>query len=200
MAAELLNPYEELTEELAEVFKEMVFLVVEEYAPIRPWWEKSLTAEQQLWRWIYGPSNTPEDGTRMLVLPWIMKAARFLGAETTEEALKVIADIFTTQEAVDAIPPAVVAEIPTELLEIVQAAGPFDAATHIRKMERMVERRMPLVEALATADVPPLSVVPPPLPIEIAPGTSGWPLYGQAPVGYSAFGQAPTYSAFGPAA
>lgn len=176
------NPWEDLVEELSAAFVDLVYELVDEFAPNRPWWEKTLTTDQQLWRWIYGPSNTPQDGTRMKVIPWLIEAAVYMGANTAEEAMAMIEDTFTSPSAEDLVPLAVQAQIPVELLEIVQAVGPHDAALHIQKMERLVKERQSIVADLASTSTPEIPNVPPPLPIEAAPGTAGSPLYGEAPI------------------
>lgn len=170
-----VNPLEELVEELSDVYVELVYEIAEELAPVRPWWTADLSADAQLWRWI---GSDEEPGPRAVVLPWLMAAAAHMGATTPDEALAMIEDIFTSPAATDLIPADIVADIPIELLEIVQASGPKDAAKHIRKMEKMVAGRLEAVALLQNTDQPNVPEVPPPLPVEMAGFRGGWPEYG----------------------
>lgn len=152
-----INPLEEMVEELAEYYVELVFELVDEFAPVRPWWTASLTADQQLWRWV---GSDQEPGPRAVVMPWLAAAAVFMGAQSADEAIGMVERIFTDPAASDIIPPRVVAQIPVELLEIVQASGPKDAAAHIRRMEKMVAGRMEAMALLDQPDQPPYPEAP----------------------------------------
>lgn len=188
MASDAINPLEALTERFAHEYVLDVKRYTKMFAPVRPWWTAKLSADAQLWRWEAPDGAVAADGTKIslrdAILPWLMTATAHMGAKDAKEALDMIEDIFTSVSAPDLIPPEVVAQIPPELLEMVQAAGPEDAAKHIRKMERMHEGRMQAVAVLAQTnqpDVPEPPDVPPMLPTEMQPGTAGWPLYGNAP-------------------
>lgn len=178
MASQDINPLEQLTEDLAEHYVAMVFRLTEHFAPVRPWWHAGLTPDQQLWRWITGP--------REEILTWLAAAGAAMGWTSMEEVLANVEQIFTSPAATDLIHPQIVAQIPVELLEMVQAAGPRDFGNHIRKMERMIEGRAAAFAALEESDQPMIPGPPdqpPPMPVELMPGTAGWPLYGMAPQG-----------------
>lgn len=170
-----LNPLEELTEEMADIYTELVYELVETLAPVRPWWVKALSADEQLWRWV-GSAEKP--GPRLPVLAWLMEAAAYFGAKDATEALAKIEEIFESPAAPTLIPPEVVSEIPLELLEIVQANGAKEAGQHIRKMEKMVEGRMQAVALLNQPDQPDVASTPPVEPIVLPGETRGWPSYG----------------------
>jgi hypothetical protein len=181
MATRDLNPLEELVEELSDTYVELVYDLTETFAPFRPWWQKDLSPDQQLWRWISGTTEEGES-VRDAIMGWLMVAGAFMGFQTADETLANIERIFTAPEAPDLIPPAHVASIPVELLEIIQASGPRDAANHIRKMERMVAARAEVLAQVAATDQPDIPQVPPPQPVELMPGTAGWPTFGGAPI------------------
>lgn len=178
MSKKALNPLEALVQEGADAYVALVHELADELAPVRPWWTAELSPDEQLWRWI-GSADKP--GPRDVVMPWLMQAAAYLGATDAQEALGMIERIFTDASVPDIIPPDVVIQIPTELLEIVQASGPAEAAKHIRKMEKMVEGRSAALAVLANTDQPELPVAPPPLPIDLPGYGQGWPQYGGAP-------------------
>lgn len=181
MAKGDLNPLEALTEELAKDYVEDVKRLTNFFAPYRPWWTASLTPTQQLWRWM--AKNNDGESIRQKVVSWLMTAGVYMGWKTADEVLANIEKIFTSPAAPDLIPPDVVIEIPTELLEMVQASGPKDAATHIRKMEKMVDGQREAAAILASPDqpqVPEPPAAPPPQPVNID-GSPGYPLYGGAP-------------------
>jgi hypothetical protein len=119
------NPLEELVNEMAEVYPEIVREILEELAPSQPWYSQKLTTEEQLLRWLE---------LRNTVLPWIYQAARYMGALEGLE-LAYTEAIFTTQEAEVLIPPDHQRAIPLELLMMVQSVGPKETARHIQKME-----------------------------------------------------------------
>lgn len=175
-----VNPLEELVEELSEAYVEMVYDLVEQFAPARPWWAEELTDAQQLWRWM---DAKDEEGVpiRDVILGWLMAAGAAMGYADAEESLEHIEEYFTSPAAIDRIPPAVVAEIPYELLEMVQASSPEEAAAHIRKMESLLEDRAVLMDVIGAPESPKLPVAPAPLPIELL--QAGWPLYGGSPQG-----------------
>lgn len=164
MTAKELNPLEEMVEEMSDVYVDMVFELAEELAPVRPWWHADLTAEQKLWRYV---GTTPEEGLRSIVMPWLEAAAVAMGAPEGDmlAAAGMVERIFTDPAATDLIPPALVAQIPVELLELVQGGGPKDAMKHLVLMERMVARREAAIALLSNTDQP----VPGPMYGEAAP-------------------------------
>lgn len=170
------NPLEALVEELAPHYVDMVFELVEMFAPESPWWSVKLSKEQQLWRWVSGPRNE--------IMEWIYGAGPFMGWETPEEILANWEKIFTDPKAPMLIPAGHVISIPVELIEMVQAAGPEDAGKHVRRMEKAMEgytSAANTLDANRTQNVPEPPLQPPPLPVEVIPGTAGWPLYGGVP-------------------
>jgi len=191
MAKKDINPYEQLVEEASEEYVALVYSIAEELAPVRPWWHVDLSPDQQIWRWLSGPRNE--------IMDWIYTAGAYMGWEGPEETLKQWEKIFTDPMAEEMIPIFVVSVMPIELLEMVQAAGPKDAGNHVRKMEKMVEGRAAALETLDRRDdevinVPEPPFAPPPMPVELAPGTAGWPLYGAVPrdsEGISSSGEKP---------
>lgn len=175
-----VNPLEEMVEELSDIYVDMVYDLTQQFAPARPWWSEELSEAQQLWRWM---DAKDDEGVpvRDVIIGWLMAAGAAMGYASAEEALQHIEEYFTSPAAADLIPPAIVAQIPFELLEMVQASGPRDAANHIRKMERLLEDRAVLMDVIGAPESPKLPVAPAPLPIELLQG--GWPLYGGAPQG-----------------
>lgn len=176
-----VNPLEQMTEDMALVYVALVKELVPTFAPYRPWWTADVSADQQLWRWV---GSDAEPGPRAEVLDWLMKAGASMGYVSADETLANIETIFTSPTATDLIPLQLVAEVPLSLLEMVQGSGPRDAGNHIRKMERMMVGRMEGLALLAATNQPNFPeppVVPAPLPVELAPGTEGFPLFGLAP-------------------
>lgn len=176
--AKEVNPKEELVEEMSQLYVQFVFDLVEEFAPERPWWHEDLTAEQQLWRWMSGPRNE--------IMQWLYTAGMHMGWEEPEETLKNLEELFTSPTVTTLLPLPLQIQIPTELVEMVQSAGPADTAKHIRKMEKMAEGSAAARSAMTAAresqpNVPEPPDQPPPLPTELVPGTEGWPLYGAVP-------------------
>lgn len=143
MAKGDVNPLEEMTEEGSEIYVDMVFEFLEELAPFKPWWQADISPDGQIWRWITGGRDE--------ILVWLEAVAPFMGWETTEEILAGIPEIFTTVEAENLIPQIVVAQIPSSLLEMVQAIGPEEVGKHIRKMERMMAGRQQAEQAIQAA-------------------------------------------------
>lgn len=170
-----LNPLEALTLDLAEHYKHMVMRLTEHFAPMRPWWHAQLTPDQQVWRWME---------IREEVLAWLMTAGAYMGWTDGEETLQKMAEIFTNEAAVDLIPADHVVAVPIPLMEMVQNQGPDATAKHIRKVEKLTETRamaLGLLEQNREVDFPEPPNQPPPLPVELLPGTSGWPMYGGVP-------------------
>jgi hypothetical protein len=94
--------------------------------------------------------------------------------------------IFTDPMATTLIPPDIVAEMPVEILEMIQASGSEDCGKWVRKMEKRVEGFMAASSALdqeraSQPNFPEPPNAPPPLPVELLPGTAGWPLWGAVP-------------------
>jgi len=174
-----LNPYEQLIEDGAKDYVEIVFELLEEIAPVRPWWSVELSTEEQLWRWMTGPRDR--------VMPWLYEVARVLGWDETT-LLRNLEKLFTDDSVAAMIPVELAATVPIELVELVQASGPFDAATHIRKMVKAEEAYSRASAALSAPDVPnvpePAMEVqqPPPQIVQLmGPGGQGFPAYGFVP-------------------
>lgn len=137
------NPMEELTLEFGDRYVELVMMAAETFAPRRPWWFVELSPDEQLWRWL-----DMRDG----IMGWLVEVAAYLpSVNTMEDLLASLEDVFT--KPIDDIVPAAVLtdERGDALKELVQAAGPWEAAKHIRKMERLVANRQPAMDALDEA-------------------------------------------------
>jgi len=174
-----LNPYEELIEQGAKDYVELVFELLEEIAPVRPWWHAELSTEQQLWRWMTGPRDK--------IMPWLYDVAQFLGWDE-DTLLRNLRQLFTDERIVARIPAEMLALVPYELVELVQASGPYDAAEHIRKMVRAERAYAEASQALAAPDVlnvpePAMDVQqPPPQIVQLmGPGGQGFPAWGFVP-------------------
>lgn len=169
---------EELVELGAKEYVELVKELAADLAPVRPWWHKDLSPDQQLWRWISGPRDE--------IMTWIVEAGAHMGWETVEEVLQHLEELFTSPRTEVLLPLHVQAAIPLALIEMVQAAGPKDTAKHIRKMVRMEEGRLQALAYLQNEDQPnvpePTQEVdqPPTAPVELLPG-EGYPAYGHVP-------------------
>lgn len=137
------NPLEQMTEEMSEVYVDMVFEFLEELAPFSPWWQADLSPDQQLWRWITGGRDE--------ILAWLEAVAPFMGFDTTDEILAGIPEIFTSVKAEGAIPQILIAQIPLSIVEMVQAVGPEELGKHIRKMERMMAGRQQAFDEIQAA-------------------------------------------------
>lgn len=126
------NPLEELTNEFADYYVDMVELVVESIAPARPWWHQELTPDEQVWRWL---------AIREPIMTWLWDVGPFLGFSSPDDVLRGLRDIFVRPLA-GVVPDVLrIDERADGLKELVQSAGPNEAARHIRKVEAMVKRR-----------------------------------------------------------
>lgn len=200
MTGTQINPLEEMVEELAPLYVEYVNMLAKMFAPNRPWWTQSLTKAQQLWRWQYPDPNAPvakgetppPPGPRWVIMPWLEKVAPFLAGLTKPDDLgDLIEKIFTPPggPAEQLIPLELIADVPTELLEMVQASGPFDAAKHIANVEKWWREEQGALGVLASTDVnsfplPPEQ--PPIMPTDLGTMAPGWPGFGgveQGPTG-----------------
>lgn len=152
MAAKL-NPSEEDVQYAAEVFLELVQDLVDELAPVRPWWTQDLTDDEALWRWAEG-----ETAPRAPIVAWLTEAGIFMGFKTYQELLDNLEKFWMGNLLVDVVPPEVIDMLPVELVELVQA-GPYDAADHIRRMEKLFAKRM-AGKAIMDANRPPLPEIP----------------------------------------
>lgn len=176
MAKNDVNPLEELTEQLADDYADYVEELTEMFAPVRPWWSTELSQDAQLWRYM--------TGGRAQIVAWLTAAGVYMGWKTWEETLQKLDQIFTSPAAPDLIPPDVVIDMPPELLEMVQSAGPAETASHIRKMEKLVEGQQAAAALLASTNQPNFPeppIQPAAMPVELVPGTAGWPNFGMVP-------------------
>jgi hypothetical protein len=172
VATKQLNPLESDVHDLADAYVELVMDLVEEFAPFRPWWTTELSADQKLWRYME---------VRDAIVPWLVEVGVYMGYRTWQEVLDNLDKIWMSKLPIDTTPPEILAALPLELLELVQA-GPNDAAQHIRDMEKLFASRSQAAEAMQRAaedatvtepDVPEL--LPPTLPTkagEIYPAVS----------------------------
>lgn len=146
-AKDKLNPMEELTSFAADCYVELVEELLDEIAPYRPWFSQQLGDDEALWRW---------EEQREPIIDWLVQCGIFMGMKTYQELLDRLEEFWMSPLLVDMVPPEVIDQLPLELLEMVQA-GPKDAADHIRRVEKLHERKR-----LAGADLPPpLPVAPP---------------------------------------
>lgn len=180
------NPLEVLTKELSDVYVALVNYLATFIAPVGPWWEADLDPDDQLFRW---EGTIDQPGPRLPILEWLMQAGVYMGWKDSAEVLANIEKIFTDQHAADVIPPDL-HENPeknegfVDLLEMVQATGPHEAAVHIRKMERLHENRLQGAAILKNSDqpvIPPTPRRPPLAPVELLPNTGGYPNFGFVP-------------------
>lgn len=126
------NPLETLTLEFADYYATMVEQVVEAIAPARPWWHKELTPDEQVWRWM---------AQREPIMTWLWDVGPYLGLSSPDDVLANLRTIFV-RPLVGIVPDVLrIDERADGLKELVQAAGPNEAARHIRKVEQMVKRR-----------------------------------------------------------
>ena len=175
MTTQVLNPLEQMVEDLAQDYVDLVNDLAQEFAPVRPWWDAQLSADEQLWRW---------QSERDPIMAWLMEAGVHMGYASGDETLKNLEEIFTNEAVIDMVPAEFVITVPPSLLEMVQSSGPKEAAKHIRKMEQAVVRHnkgMALLQNQGQPNFPEPPNQPPPLPVTEVPGTAGYPLYGMAP-------------------
>lgn len=200
MSGTQINPLEEMVEELAPLYVDLVNELTQLFAPNRPWWTQSLSKKDQLWRWQYPDPNAPmakgeappKPGPRWVIMPWLTQVAPFLASLTKPNDLADLVEKIYTPPGGPAeylIPLRLIAEQPPDLLEMVQASGPFDAAKHIAQVERWFQEEQGALGVLASADVNSFPLPPdqpPVLPVELGPMGSGWPGFGgveQGPMG-----------------
>lgn len=197
------NPLEQLVEDLAPEYVALVQELVPVFSPNRPWWTEALTQDQQLWRWVGTPQ---EPGPRLEIMGgvklvggpaiqdmkpeqvqgWLPQVAAALAQKRLAfpDLAKLIEFIFTSPAADKVIPLEILMDLPPELLEMVQAAGPIDAAKHIQKVEALYQKNLEGQALLATPDatgLPKPPSAPPALPGQLGTQPAGWPTYGGAP-------------------
>lgn len=137
------NYYEQWEQDMAERYVYLVNLATETLAPKHPWWFVELSPEQQLWRWM----DIRDD-----IMSWLADVAGFLPAiKTVADLMGHLEDIFTEPIEQLVPPQLLVDERGDALKEMVQAAGPREAAKHLRKMEKMVAQRALAEGVLASA-------------------------------------------------
>lgn len=176
--ADTPNPLEQLVEDLAPEYVALVQELIPVFSPNRPWWTPTLTQDQQLWRW----EGTPQDpGPRATVMPWLAQVAPFMHYVAPDQLQQLVNAIFTSPAADTMIPLELIVELPPDLLEMVQAAGPVDASKHIAKMEKLHAARMEELGILSDpsqADFPKPPDQPPVLPVQLGSFGGGWPNFG----------------------
>jgi hypothetical protein len=149
--ASRMNPLEQLTIEMADVYADLVFELVPAIAPYRPWWQSGMTPDQQLWRWMQ-----QRDG----IIEWLGMVAPSLGWQTLGDAIANLAQLFTGPIE-DRVPPEVLIDPKGDALKaLVQAVGPHDAAEHIKRMEILVSRRMAASASLQPVSEPTAADLP----------------------------------------
>lgn len=123
---------------MSEEFALMVEELVDQIAPVRPWWSRQLSTEQMLWRWI---------DIRLPIMSWLTQVGLYCGWTTPELLLEHLEDVWLSMLPIDMVPMQIQIAVPQQLLMLVQA-GPYDAANHIRRMEKEVERRSAAITKL----------------------------------------------------
>ena len=152
------NPMEEMVKDFADVYVDMVYSLLAEIAPAKPWWTVSLKPAQKLARWLE---------SRDAIIGWLVEAGVYMGYETYGELLENLEEFWFSMKPIDLVPVEVNMRVPIELVELVKAA-PKDAAKHIRDVERLYHRRLEAQKTFeAPTEVPQLA---PPLPEEPAAG------------------------------
>lgn len=161
------NPIEALAEEFSDVYVELVLQLAVDIAPYRPWWHEELSPDAQVWRWqkMRGP-----------IVEWLAEISPFMGWPDLEAAIGGLRDLFTGPIE-QAIPgELLIDERADGLKELVQSAGPREAAKHIRRVEAMLARRATAAALMTPTDpygAPPIGpqdvqmsapMLPPPLP------------------------------------
>jgi len=138
-----LNPMEETVEYAADVYVELVNELLEELAPFRPWWSKTLSRDEALWRW---------EEVREPIVTWLAQAGIFMGFQNYGEVLDNLEDFWFGPLLVDMVPPEVIDMLPLQLFELVQA-GPYEAADHIRAMEKEYAKRTAAREVVGSKSI-----------------------------------------------
>ena len=154
------NPLEEDVAFGAEVYAELVEELLKEVAAEGPWWSVNLSGAEKLYRWME---------VREPIIGWLTAAAPYMGFGDYETMLEHLTDFWMTNSLVDLVPPEIIDALPLELVELVQANA-YDAATHIREMEKRYEKQA-LVSGLWEVNRPP--ELPAPLPAAELPPVTG---------------------------
>lgn len=126
-----VNPLEQLVDEFADTYADLVFEMAENIAPYRPWWHVDLKPDAQVWRWLQ---------MREPIVTWMADVSPYMGWASLDDAFARLGDLFTGN--LDAVPPELKIDDRADgLRELVQAVGPVEAAKHLRKVETMMRRR-----------------------------------------------------------
>jgi len=163
------NPLEALVVDGSDIYVQLVHELAKELAPFRPWWSADLSPDEEVWRY---------EENRPAIIGWLTEAGAAMGWESWDETLKKLEELFMSPAVPDFLSMELIVDERADIIrEMVQAAGPHEAAKHIRKLEKMVEGRQDALRRLRieAMDIP---ETPPPLPVEALPNTSGWPLFG----------------------
>jgi hypothetical protein len=153
------NALEEDVQFAAEVYVELVEELLKEVAPEGPWWTKDLSTAEALWRWME---------VREPIMTWLTAAAPYMGFDSYDKMMDNLEDFWMSPSLVDLVPPEIIDAIPVELAELVQANA-YDAADHIRKMEKAFHKHA-LISGLWEQNRP---QIPPPLPEAQLPPVTG---------------------------
>lgn len=167
MANPQMNPIEELTDEMADTYVELVLELAEDIAPFRPWWHEELSPDAQVWRW---------QKMRAPIVEWLAEVSPYMDWPDLSAALAGLRELFTGPIE-QRIPGALLVDDRADgLKELVQSAGPRDAARHIRRVEAMTQRRAQAAALMTPTDpyqappgpadvqMPEPPALPPPLP------------------------------------
>lgn len=128
------NPLEELTDEFADDYVDLVYEFAEDVSPVRPWYHVDLKPDEQVARWW---------AEREPIVTWLMEVAPFMGWRTLPEVFSNLRTLFTSPEVRQRVPVMLqVDERADSLKMMVQAQGPNETAKHLRRVEAMLQRRI----------------------------------------------------------
>lgn len=137
-----LNPIEELVYELADDYVDQVFELAEDIAPYRPWYHVELKPDEQVMRYMSAPTGG-QQSIRDALVTWLSDASPYMGWGSVQEAIDGLYELFTGRDVIQRIPGVLMADERLDVIrEMVQAQGPRETANHIKRVERMAQRRL----------------------------------------------------------
>jgi len=146
-----LNPLEELTEEFADEYADLVFEMAEAIAPYRPWWHVELSPDAQVYRWM---------NMREPIVTFLADVSPFMGWVSLDDAFANLGDLLTGN--LDHVPPELKTDERADgLRELAQAVGPRDAAKHLRHVETLLRRRQRASALLEPSEPIDVATLPP---------------------------------------
>lgn len=137
-----LNPLEELVYELADDYVDQVFELAEDIAPYRPWYHVELKPDEQVMRYMSAPT-TGAQSIRDALVTWLSDASPYMGWSSVQEAIDGLYRLFTDPAVPRTVPAVLLVDERLDVIrEMVQAQGPRETASHIKRVERMAQRRL----------------------------------------------------------